>query len=198
LSEDFLNRGSSFVNDIEVIKRVQAGDGKSYSLLVEKYHRQLLNFIYRLVADERIVEDIAQEVFLSVYKSMRDFELRAGTPFSAWLFIVARNRCISELRKKSRLNVPLEDTMELVARGNSPEQEVIDNERLEAINASLGQLPEPYKSTLLKTIDGVSLHEIALSDGVSPGTVKSRIFRAKGKIKSLLSECFGGQDDERF
>jgi len=84
------------VDDIDIVKRVQAGDRNAFSLLVEKYHRPLLSFIYRLVGDDRSVEDIGQDVFLNVYKSISRFDLSEGVPFSAWLFIAARNRCISE------------------------------------------------------------------------------------------------------
>jgi len=84
------------VDDIDIVKRVQAGDRNAFSLLVEKYHRPLLNFIYRLVGNDHSVEDIGQDVFLNVYKSMSRFDLSEGVPFSAWLFIAARNRCISE------------------------------------------------------------------------------------------------------
>ena len=186
------------MNDIDVIKRVQAGDSESFSLLVEKYHKQLLNFIYRLVGDERIVEEIGQEVFLSVYKSMREFDISRGTPFSAWLFITARNRCISELRKSFRSNVSIEEIVEPVAQEKSPEQAAIDNERLDAIRASLMQLPEPYKSTILQSMRGVSLEEMALKERIPLGTVKSRLFRAREKMKSMLFEYFGGKDDARF
>jgi RNA polymerase sigma-70 factor (ECF subfamily) len=194
----FLSRGAFIVNDIDVIKRVQDGDSKSFSILVEKYHRPLLNFIYRLVGDERIVEDIGQEVFLSVYKSIKDFDVRMGTPFTAWLFITARNRCISELRKNRRVNISIEDTIELADQDKSPEQAAIDNERLDAIHASIEQLPEPYKSTILQSLRGISLQEIALSDGISPGTVKSRLFRAREKMKLMLFKYFGGKDYERL
>lgn len=193
-----MSKGASIVNDIDVIKRVQAGDSRSFSILVEKYHRPLLNFIYRLVGDERIVEDIGQEVFLSVYKSMRDFDAGRGAPFAAWLFITARNRCISELRKNSRVNISIEDTMEPVDQDKSPEQAAIGKERLDAIHASIEQLPEPYKSTILQSLRGISLQEIALSEGISPGTVKSRIFRAREKMKSMLFKYFGGKDYERL
>lgn len=186
------------MNDIDVIKRVQAGDSESFSLLVEKYHRQLLNFIYRLVGDEQIVEDIGQEVFLNVYRSMRDFDLGKDTPFSAWLFVTARNRCVSELRKKRRTYVSIEDTAELVGRERSPEKTAIDRELLSAIRTSLEELPEPYKATLLESLKGLSLEEIASKSKTSRGTVKSRIFRARAKMRALLFEYFGGEDSERF
>jgi RNA polymerase sigma-70 factor, ECF subfamily len=95
-----LGKSRAFMDDIEIINNIQEGNSESFSLIVDKYHKQLLNFIYRLMRDEQIVEDIGQEVFLSIYKSIRAFNLQRGVPFSAWLFITARNRCISELRKK--------------------------------------------------------------------------------------------------
>jgi RNA polymerase sigma-70 factor, ECF subfamily len=186
------------VNDIDVVKRVQAGDSKSFSLLVEKYHKPLLNFIYRLLGDARIVEDIGQEVFLSVYKSMRNFDISMGTPFSAWLFITARNRCISELRKNRQTIVSIEDTMELAIQEKTPERAIIDKEHLDAIQSSLKQLPEPYRSAILHSLRGLSLKEIARREGISLGTAKSRIFRAREKIKAMLFKYFGGKDYGRL
>jgi len=182
------------VNDIDIIKRVQAGDSKSFAFLVDKYHRPLLNFIYRLVGDARIVEDIGQEVFLSVYKTIRDFDISMGTPFSAWLFITARNRCISELRKNRQTIVSIEDSMEFAIREKSPDQAIIDNEHLDAIRTSLKLLPEPYRSTILQSLHGLSLKEIAHKEGISLGTAKSRIFRAREKMKTMLFKHFGGKD----
>lgn len=186
------------MDENDLIQQVQAGDVEAFSLLVEKYHYHLLNFIYRIVGDERIVEDIGQEVFLSVYQSLKSFDVRRGTPFSAWLFISARNRCISELRKnRNRTNVPIEDTDSLHAKEMSPEETAINSERLKAIQASLELLPEPFKGTILQSLRGDSLEEIARNEGVSEGTVKSRLFRAREKMKLLLKEYFGGNSNEQ-
>ncbi len=186
------------MDDIDIIKRVQNGDSESFSLLVEKYHRSLLNFIYRLVGDGKIVEDIGQEVFLSIYKSIRNFDVLRGTPFSAWLFITARNRCISELRKnRSMPHVAIEDSGDLVAKGKSPEEDAIEQERIEALRACLVQLDEPFRNTLLQSLRGDSLEEIAAKTGASVGTVKSRIHRAKDRILGFMNERIGGKDYER-
>jgi len=186
------------VNDIDIVKRIQAGDSKAFSLLVEKYHRQLLNFIYRLVGDESVVEDIGQDVFLNVYKAIRTFDIGMGTPFSAWLFIAARNRCIGELRKSRRMNVSMEDRQEPAVPDRSPEQAAIDRDTLDMIQRTLQELPEPYRSTIVQSLHGASLEEIAANDGISAGTVKSRLFRAREKMKSFLSEYLKGKDYERL
>ncbi len=187
------------MDDNDIIKAVQKGDTESFSLLVEKYHNHLLNFIYRIVRDEKIVEDIGQEVFLNIYRTLRSFDINRGTPFSAWLFMSARNRCISELRKnRNRRHIPIEDTDGLICRGVSPEDSAIDSERLQAIHDSLELLPEPFKSTVLQSLHGDSLEEMARKAAVSIGTVKSRLFRARDKIKIFLKEHFGGSGYEDF
>jgi RNA polymerase sigma-70 factor, ECF subfamily len=180
------------VDDAEIIKRIQAGDSESYSSIVEKYHGHLLNFIYRLLRDEQIVEDIGQDVFLNVYKSIRSFHTERGVPFSAWLFITARNRCISELRRKSRVFISIESGEDLIARERTPEQSASDRERLLAIHAALDQLPEPYRHTILQSLRGDSPEEIALSNKIAAGTVKSRLARARERMRLLLQENFGG------
>lgn len=187
------------VDDNDIVKLVQSGDSESFSLLVEKYHRRLLNFIYRLLADERIVEDIGQEVFVSVYKSIMNYDLQRNTPFSAWLFIIARNRCISELRKtRNRSFVSIDNTDDIADQHRSPEEKAAAQEQLQAIQSALEQLPEPYQSAIIHSLRGDSLEKIALETGISVGTVKSRLFRAKEKMRSLLSGHFGGKSYERI
>jgi RNA polymerase sigma-70 factor (ECF subfamily) len=190
--------GGKFLDDIEAVKRVQAGNSESFSFLVQKYHKHLLNFIYRLMGNEQIVEDIGQEVFLNVYKSIKNFNIQRGVPFSAWLFITARNRCISELRKKSRSMIPIEEAAALKASGKTPEQAASEEERLLVLRAALEQLPEPYKRTILQSLQGDSPEEIAVSDQISPGTVKSRLSRARERLRFLLQTHLGGNNYEQF
>jgi RNA polymerase sigma-70 factor (ECF subfamily) len=187
------------VEDFDIIKRVQGGEIEAFSLLVEKYHAHLLNFIYRIVRDERIVEDIGQEVFLNLYKSIGNFDVERGTPFSAWLFMSARNRCITELRKsRKRIYVAIEDAGALAVGEKSAESVLIEKENRELISASLEQLPKPYKDVILQSLRGDSAEEIAAGSRISIGTVKSRLFRAREKLRVILSERFGGKGYERI
>ena len=137
------------------------------------------------------MEDIGQEVFLNVYKSIRSFNIQRGVPFSAWLFITARNRCISELRKKNRPIISIEEAAGLKAFEKTPEQAAIDDERLLAMRAALEQLPEPYRRTILQSLQGNSPEEIAASDQISRGTVKSRLSRARERLRLLLQAHLG-------
>jgi RNA polymerase sigma-70 factor (ECF subfamily) len=164
-------------------------------LVVEKYHEHLLNFIYRIVRDEKVVEDIGQDVFVSVYKSLETYDERRGVPFSAWLFISARNRNISWIRK-SRETADIESVADLRDPRKSAEEALIQSERENMIASSLELLPEPYRSSILKSLRGDSLRKIAAEDGVSVGTVKSRLSRGREKIKRFLAEQSGGKDYE--
>lgn len=185
------------MEDRSIIEQVKAGNKDAFSLLVERYHRRLLSFIYRLVGDRETAEDIGQEVFLSLYKGLGRFDQTRGTPFSAWLFIAARNRCISELRsRQGREQIPIEEAGALASQEKPVDQVLLEQERLEAIQASLEQLPEPYISSILASISGLPLQAIARNEGISVGTVKSRLFRARGMVKLFVRERLGGTSYE--
>jgi len=186
------------MDDHTIIRRIQGGEVDAYAELVRKYHRNLLAFIFRIIRDAHLAEDIGQEVFLNVYKELPRFDLDRGTPFPAWLYITARNRCISELRKLGRCElVPIEEFHTLAAGGQTAEAALISREERDALRASLVELPEPFRSTILMSLQGASLDDIAGRCGVPHSTVKTRLFRAKEKLKLLLKEHFGGIAHER-
>ena len=185
------------MEDTAIIRKVRNGDTEAFSALVQKYHRPLLGFIYRLTGNREIVEDIGQEVFLNVYRSLSGFDETRGTPFSAWLFTAARNRCISELRRnKAGERLSLDEIFAARAGGDSIEDRVIADEQWQAVQASLEHLPEPFRSTLLKSLQGEALSEIACDCGVSAGTVKSRLSRAREKLKTFVMSYLGGKSYE--
>lgn len=186
------------MDDTTIIRRIQDGEVDAYAELVHKYHRNLLAFIFRIVKDAHLAEDIGQEVFLNVYKHLSGFDPGQGTPFPAWLYIVARNQCISELRKQRRtIVVPTEQLHGAVAEGENAEAALISREEREALVATVSELPEPFRTTILMSLQGTSLDDIAQRCGVPQATVKSRLFRAREKLKLLLKEHFGGIGHER-
>ncbi|HBD10476.1 MAG TPA: hypothetical protein DCZ69_19680 [Syntrophobacteraceae bacterium] len=186
-----------FMEDRRIIRRIKNGDTEAFAILVEKYHRGLLTFIHRLIGDQRIVEDIGQEVFLDAYKSLKDFDTARGTPFSAWLFTMARNRCISELRKRNRaVSVSMDEAANLSAEVKSAEDMLIEHERKHLLCASMERLSEPFRAPLVMSLQGCSLKEIADACGLSPGTVKSRLGRAREKIRALVKAYSGGKGYE--
>lgn len=180
------------LNDIEVIRRVKSGEIEAFLHLVEKYHRRLLIFIHRLVNDKCIVEDIGQDVFLNVYKSLDNFDEKAGVPFSAWLFIAARNRALSELRKQRGIKkTGLDESIDPVDQRLTGIELLIDKEQRKVIEDCLEQLPKIYRNVIIKSLQGDSIKEIAQFEDITTGTVKSRLFRARGKLKFLVREYLG-------
>ncbi len=188
------------MEDRLVISKVKNGDAEAFAILVEKYHRRLLTFIYRLVQDKKLVEDIGQDVFLHVYKSLKDFDEDRGTPFSAWLFTVARNRCMDELRKGNdfgRIFIEEVDADGLAADSPTAECLLMENERREAVDRSLARMSERLRKPILMRLRGSSFEAIAKECGISAATAKSRVFRAKEKMMLLIGKYFGGKRYER-
>jgi RNA polymerase sigma-70 factor, ECF subfamily len=184
------------VEDEEVLKRIKNGDTNAYSEIVHKYHRHLLNFIYAYVGDERIVEDIAQDTFISAFKSIANFDLSRGTPFSAWLFTIAKNRCASAYRGSKRTShISLNEIPNLPDSMQQQDEALIFKEKIDLISAALELLPEPFKQTLIDSIKGKCLEEIAISGNIAIGTVKSRLSRARDRLKSILGIKSSGRTD---
>jgi len=179
------------LEDRDIILKVQAGDREAFALLVEKYHRPLLNFIYRLLGNPSLVEDLGQEIFLNAYLSLGHFNLDRGTPFSAWLFTIARNRVLTELRKK-RWFLPLEDFPHLPAKETGAEERLAAQEREAALWECLGVLPEPYRSALMGQLEGLTGVDQSRSQRTPLGTVKARLFRAKRMLRDALEKRLGG------
>ncbi|GAM10907.1 RNA polymerase sigma-H factor [Geobacter sp. OR-1] len=186
------------MDDQILIRRVQGGDVDAYARLVRKHHRNLLTFIHRIVRDAHLAEDIGQEVFLNVYKELPGFDPDRGTPFAAWLYIVARNQCISELRRLSRTEpVAAEFFQRIAGNDESAESALIRQEEWTALRNAMAELPEPFRATIIMSLQGATLEDIARSCGVPQATVKTRLFRAKEKIMLLLKGQFGGIGHER-
>lgn len=181
------------MDDQNIIKRIRDGDSEAYAVLVRKYHKDLLRFIHRIVRDPHLAEDIGQEVFLDAYKALPRFDQDRGTPFMAWLYVMARNRCVSVLRKRGKITmVPVEDAPDLAGDGPSLEESVVGREEREALATSIEELDEPFRSTIILSLQGELLEDIACRFGVPTATVKTRLFRAREKLRRLITASFGG------
>jgi RNA polymerase sigma-70 factor (ECF subfamily) len=168
--------------DLEVIRRILSGDTEAFRLLVVRYQRPLFGFIRNLVPGPD-GEDIAQDVFLAAFANLAFFDpARAG--FSTWLFTIARNRCLAALKKRRPV---LCGRLPERADNRSPEAEASAEEWFRRLDAALEQLPFEQRTTfVLAEMQGFAHEEIARIEGVSVGTVKSRLSRARDKLRSLL------------
>ncbi len=186
------------MNDNTIIRLIQDGKIDAYARLVQKYYKNILSFIYRLVRDPHITEDIGQEVFLSAYKSISKFDTEVGTPFVAWLFVIARNKCVNYLRDHINVkNLPVDELKTLQVPHDNAEEALIRHEDLRMLTTSLKQLPEPFRQTIMKSLGGATLDEIACESGIPLSTVKTRLLRARAKIKKIMNIYTGGVGNER-
>jgi RNA polymerase sigma-70 factor (ECF subfamily) len=182
--------------DAALMLRVKRGDRAAFAELVEKYKQPLFNFIYRTLRDETESEDLAQNVFLQVYKSRQRYERTAK--FSTWLFTIARNLCLNEIRRRSRH--PAESIEESHAEHEDqpqrqyedkknflPTENVLHGELAQKIEEALAELPENQRTAiLLCRQDELSYEEIAEILDCSLSATKSLIHRGRETLKEKL------------
>ena len=182
--------------DAALMLRVKRDDRAAFTELVEKYKQPVMNFVFRSLRDENEAEDVAQNVFLQVYKSRARYERTAK--FSTWLFTIARNLCLNEIRRRSRHPAEsLEETQaghdEQPARQYEdktiflPTEHVLQGELAGKIEEALAGLPEAQRTAiLLCRQDELSYEEIAKVLGSSLSATKSLIHRGRETLKEKL------------
>jgi RNA polymerase sigma-70 factor (ECF subfamily) len=170
--------------DQDVIGRILDGEVESFRLLVRRYEQQLYRFIRNLIRDMHESEDIAQEVFLTAYRRLASYDVSQGA-FSTWLLTIARNKCLNALHKRRPVVL---DHLPEKPGARTPDAELVEEEWFRRLDEILDALPFAQKSAfVLAEIQGLSLEEIGQVEGVPLGTVKSRLARAKEKLRSLLN-----------
>ena len=187
-------------NDDELIASFKEGDHSAFQELVLKYEPRVYNHCLRMVSDEVESYDLTQEVFLKVFRKIKNYEHTYS--FYTWLYRITVNCCIDYLRRKRRhiQSVSLSGGIGDDAADQGKEQDVPDttyvpdtallNRELgDVLTRAIGQLSEKLRSIIiLKEVEGFSYEEIAEVLGCSRGTVKSRLFRARERLKELLAE----------
>jgi RNA polymerase sigma-70 factor (ECF subfamily) len=182
--------------DAALMLRVKRGNRAAFAELVEKYRRSVMNLVYRSLRDETEAEDLAQNVFLQVYKSRSRYKRTAK--FSTWLFTIAHNLCLNELRRRSRH--PAESLEE--TRGERedqpqrqyedkkvflPTETLLHGELAQKIEEALAELPENQRTAiLLCRQEDLSYEEIAEILGCSLSATKSLIHRGREVLKQKL------------
>lgn len=173
----------SLDDDFSLIKRFIEGDETTFRLLVQRHKDKVRNLTYLTLGSDDSVDDIAQDVFLTVYKNLNKF--RFESQFSTWLYRITVNKCKDHLRKKRIRNI--------FTSIKEEEQELIYNSSHEAkdtaeiVRKAMGELPDKLRIPLmLKDLEGLSYQEIAQTVNCEIGTVKSRIFRAREGLRNIL------------
>ena len=170
-------------DDAKVIQRILEGDVSSFRVLVERYEKPLFCLLRNLLPDAAECEDVAQDVFLAAYRHLATYRPETAR-FSTWLFTIARNKCLNVLQK--RRPIVLRNLPE-GADERTPESVLAEREFFRELDAALAALPLEQKTAfVLSELQGLPDDEISQIEGVSVGTVKSRLGRAREKLRSLL------------
>ena len=174
--------------DVELMLRFQKGDGAAFETLVHRHTRAVLNLVYRYLGDASRAEDVAQDVFVKVYRARMKYEPKAK--FSTWLYRIAVNHCLNEIRsRKSQPAVaaPINDLLEHPA-AEDPDARLRQTELREAVKAAIDALPENQRmAVILARYEDMSYDEIAETMGLSLEAVKSVLFRAKENLQRALA-----------
>lgn len=170
-------------DDFSLIKRFIEGDESTFNVLVQRHKEKVRNIIYLTLSRQDAVDDIAQEVFLTVYKNLGRF--RFESQFTTWLYRITVNKCRDHLRKMKIRNIftPIKESETELGYTTRPE----DRDTAEIVREAISKLPEKLRvPLLLKDIEGLSYQEISEAVNCEIGTVKSRIFRAREGLRNIL------------
>lgn len=173
----------SFNDDHSIIRKFLDGDNTAFQILVSRHKEKVRNIIYLTMNNSALVDDIAQDVFITVYRNLKHF--RFESQFTTWLYRITVNRCKDYLRKMNvrKIFFPVEDGIE-ISDYSSP---VESNDISKIVMDAISRLPNKLKMPLImKDIEGFSYQEISETLNCEIGTVKSRIFRGREKLKEIL------------
>jgi len=186
----------------ELVKRAQDGDVAAFEALIADYQKRIFSIAYRMIPNPDDAADLTQEVIVKIFKNLDKFQ--GSSKFSTWVYRIATNTCLDELKKTRRyttysLDKEIETEEgslmgELPDNSPTPEQAAERKAVQTAVRIAIGRLGEEHKKVIvLRDLQGLSYEEIAEIIGCSVGTVKSRISRARENLKKILS-----QDRELF
>jgi RNA polymerase sigma-70 factor (ECF subfamily) len=180
--------------DAELMLRVKDGDEASFGVLLEKHRSAVVHFLYRMVQNQAVAEELAQEVFLRVYRSRATYEPTAK--FTTWLFRIATHVALNALRdnKYERLQDRLDDDssdmpVRQVSDGRpSVEQRMVYEARLDEVRRAIGALPEKQRAAvLMHKYEEMEYSQIAKVLSCSESAVKSLLFRAYEALRARLA-----------
>lgn len=182
------------LSDAEVMLRVKAGDEAAFDYLVAKFRRPMVNFMYRMARNQAVAEELAQEVFLRVYRSREKYTVEAK--FTTWLYRIATNLAVNHARdsRQERQGASLDEPDQEtglpidVADGKlTAEQAMLRRERLEAIRQQVAALPERQRlAVIMHKYQGMDYKEIGEVLKLSESATKSLLFRAYETLREKL------------
>jgi RNA polymerase sigma-70 factor (ECF subfamily) len=185
------------VDDAEVIRRVRAGDGDAFGVLVDRYGTRVTRLVRGYVRNEHDAQDVVQDAFVKAFSRLDRFDGRSA--FFTWLYRIAANTAMDHNKKWRRRppSLPLEGPRgedgdppgaAPPAPGPSPVQGAMGGELRRRIDDALDALPDIYREiVVLREMEGLSYEDMARALGLSRGTVESRLFRARERLRAALA-----------
>ncbi len=182
------------LDDRSLVERILGGERDLFTLLMSRYQKRVVNYVYRITHRYEEAHDLTQEIFVKVYLALDRYDPKYQ--FSTWLFRIAQNSSIDALRKKSVIEVPLvrptEDEpsgkeREFADDGITPERALKNKQLGAAIDHAVESLPTDYRELIqLRHFAELSYEEIASMKKLPLGTVKNKLFRARNLLKEAL------------
>lgn len=179
-------------DEADLITRSQSGDLDAFNAIVERYQLHVYNLSARIMGNMASAEDATQETFISAYRAIRRYR---GGSFRGWMLRIATNQCYDMLRAMKRRPADsldealLNPAFQVASSGDSPEQLSIRGELAEQIQRAILTLPEEQRVVIvLIDVQGYSYEETAQAAGASIGTIKSRLSRARARLRDHLKQ----------
>jgi RNA polymerase sigma-70 factor (ECF subfamily) len=182
--------------DAQLMLRVKKGDRSAFKILVEKYQKPVTNVAYHLLLDRAAAEELAQEVFLKVFQTASRY--RAAAKFSTWVYRIATNLALNELKSRKRAQtLPLDDVRQIHTQPDNmsaslpgPEEQMQQKELVALLERALQSLPVRQRTAvMLHRFEGLSYREIAESMDCTVEAVEALLSRAKITLRDVLKGC---------
>ncbi len=176
-------------SDEEIVARVCAGEGEMFELLMRRNNRRVYRAARAILRDDEEAEDVMQDAYGRAYEHLRDFESRAR--FSTWLTRIAVHEALARVRRRSRFaSFELQSEESMSAHpASSPEQQTSDVEMRSVLESAVEKLPDEFRSVfVLRAVEGMSGAETAECLGIPEDTVKTRLHRARGRLREMVLE----------
>lgn len=190
---------SNLLDEGSLCARVAAGDGAAFEILVERYQHRVFGFCARMLGDRAEAEDVAQDVFLTLYRNAGDF--RGESSFTTWLFRIARNQTLNRIKylerrgRSARRNMDDSDedrhSLWVTEDSARPDEVLAEGQTAQMVREAISELQEEHRAVVvLRDIEDLSYEEISDITGLPLGTVKSRIHRARTALARRLKRIF--------
>ena len=174
-------------DDRALVEACLDGDAASFDVLVERHRRHVYQVCYRFVGNHEDASDLAQDVFVRAYRSLRTF--KGHSAFSTWLYRVAVNVCLNRVSARRPILEPIDAREHEDVGADPPDGAVLREERAATVRAAIARLPKKQRATMILRMYHELPHEqIAAILGSSVGAVKANFFHALANLKKLLQE----------